>query len=230
MTKLIARSHLCAPVPCDNKRARARPTGLASTLVRCVSLVLAVVAAFSGSREAIIGATVALPNRLRYSRLYSLDDQPNVAPITRATCTANGPDYPVDLPAACSIVVKTAYLGWEAGPAGAGGVAHARLSSWQMVVVFGQRLSASQAPRDLPAARTVTPLNLGLAGLVWARILNQLVASGFDSIVATCRSELIDGVPCHRSAVSAIGTVTGSSWDGEKRKEIATPPSCSVNG
>ena len=59
----------------------------------------------------------------------------------------------------------------------AGGVlAQARLASWQMIVVFGQRLTVSQAPMDLPAARTVTPLNLALAGPAWARVLNQLMA------------------------------------------------------
>ena len=109
--------------------------------------------------------------------------QPNVPPIT-ATCVATGPDYPVDLPATHPVVVRTAYLGWDAGPAGAGGVAQARLTSWQMIVVFGQRLTTSQSPIDIPAARCITPLNLALAGAAWARILNQLMASSFDGIVS----------------------------------------------
>ena len=137
--------------------------------------------------------------------------QPNVAPIT-ATCVANGSDYPVDLPATHPVVVMTAYLGWDAGPTGAGDVAQARLASWKMIVVFDQRLTISQSPIDIPAARCITPLNLALAGAAWARILNQLMASSFDGIVSTCRSELIDGIAALTLQNPADLIITAVDW------------------
>ena len=100
----------------------------------------------------------------------------------------------MDVPAAHPLVVHTAYLNWGVGPAGAGGIAQSRLSTFQMFVVFGRRLGASQAPADLPASRNAHPLNLGLTGACWARVLNELIVSGLLGVAAVNRVELVEGI------------------------------------
>ena len=116
------------------------------------------------------------------------------APPITVSCIMAGPDAPVDVPASHPLVVQTAYLGWDAGPIGVGGVAQARLSTFQILVVFGRRLGASQTPADLPAARKAHPLNLGFNGPFWVRVLNELISSGLLGIAATSRAELIEGI------------------------------------
>ena len=116
------------------------------------------------------------------------------APPIIATCNAMGPDSPVDVPAAHPLVLSTAYLGWDAGPAGAGGVAQSRLPTWKMLVVFGRRCSGSQAPADLPASRMASPLRLAFVGAFWSRVLNELLTSGILNVAATSRTELIVGI------------------------------------
>ena len=100
----------------------------------------------------------------------------------------------MDIPASHPLVVGTAYLNWAVGPAGAGGVAQARLSTFQMLAVFGRRLGVSQTPADLPASRRAHPLNLCFTGAFWARVLNELVASGLLDVAAVNRVELVEGI------------------------------------
>ncbi|KAL3919017.1 MAG: hypothetical protein SGPRY_005786 [Prymnesium sp.] len=67
------------------------------------------------------------------------------------------------------LVLATPFLGWAPATAGPGGVARASLCSYQLLTAFGERLSTSKAPADIPAARLVSPLTLGLTGPAWAR-------------------------------------------------------------
>ena len=97
-------------------------------------------------------------------------------PIT-ALCVLAGADAPVRVPAAHPLVPATSFLGWKPSAPGAAGVAMVELSTYQMVAAFGRCFRASRTPADLPAARRVNPLILGLSGPCWARALNEYITS-----------------------------------------------------
>ena len=114
------------------------------------------------------------------------------APIFASVAGLGTPDEPVELPAAHALVTRTAFLGWQPAAAGVGGVARVALANWQMLVAFGARLSASQAPADLAATRGISPLGLALVGACWTRVLNEYLASGLLACTFSCRSELTE--------------------------------------
>ena len=85
-----------------------------------------------------------------------------------ATCAVTGADAWVFLsPANHPLILQTAFLNWDAAAATAAGATRVRLLSWQMIKVFGARFSASRAPPDLPASRSINPLVLALTGAFW---------------------------------------------------------------
>ena len=112
-----------------------------------------------------------------------------VAPLVVQVLPGNGADSPVALPANNPLVLASPALKWNAAPAGPGGVARVSLSQSSMIRCFGRRCGAAPAVADQAFARTnVTPLNMGLSGPCWARVLGELLASG---ILAAG----IDGLP-----------------------------------
>ena len=99
-----------------------------------------------------------------------------VQPIA-AIVQQNPPGYKnVILPALHPIVVKTAFLTYDAAPAVAG-VARVSLANSQMLRAFGRRCQLSQAPALAP----LTPpgiLQLAIGTQGWTKVLQELVASG----------------------------------------------------
>ena len=108
------------------------------------------------------------------------------APILATVSLLPDANGPVVLPAAASLVTRTAFLGWQPAAAGAGGVAQVFLGTWQMLKAFGARLSASQLPADLAASRNVGPLTVKLSGAAWTRILNEYLASNLLAATFSC--------------------------------------------
>lgn len=91
-------------------------------------------------------------------------------------------------------MLATPFLGWAPAAAGPGGVARASLCSYQLLTAFGERLSTSKAPADIPAARLVSPLTLGLTGPAWARVLNEYVAGGLLHATLSSLQDLQRGI------------------------------------
>ena len=133
------------------------------------------------------------------------------APILATVSLLPDANGPVVLPAAASLVTRTAFLGWQPAAAGAGGVAQVFLGTWQMLKAFGARLSASQLPADLAASRNVGPLTVKLSGAAWTRILNEYLASNLLAATFSSRAELLDALlglaiatPANLSIITAV--------------------------
>jgi len=144
----------------------------------------------------------------------------------------NTAEEPVLLPANNPLVMHTSFLGWEAVPAAAGGAAQMQLHTDQMVCAFGSLLACARTPADLPAARNVNPLNLGLSGRAWTRILTEYVTSGLLNVAMTTREELAEGLAQLTIANPWELIVVAADWQlGETIVMVpATPPVAGVRG
>ena len=111
-----------------------------------------------------------------------------VAPIAVIVPLVPDARGPVLLPATCSLVTRTSFLGWPPAAAGVGGAAQVSLDTWQMIKAFGERLSASQLPANIAASRNVGPLTLKLSGTCWTRVLNEYLASNLLAETFSTRS------------------------------------------
>ena len=132
-------------------------------------------------------------------------------PIT-ALCVLAGADAPVRVPAAHPLVPATSFLGWKPSAPGAAGVAMVELSTYQMVAAFGRCFRASRTPADLPAARRVNPLILGLSGPCWARALNEYIASGLLGHTMSSRADLRNTLDDLTIADPAALAITAADW------------------
>ena len=52
------------------------------------------------------------------------------------------------------------------------------METWQMLAVFGARLTTSKVPADMATTRDKSPLTLALNGAAWSRVLNEFLTSG----------------------------------------------------
>ena len=107
----------------------------------------------------------------------------NQAPVVASTniicpggLTAKGP---VVILATHPLAVATAAaLEYQPSTPAANGQATLELSTANAMRAFGRRLSASQLPADLGFSRSINPLNIGLSGPAWTRVLDEYIAAG----------------------------------------------------
>lgn len=118
---------------------------------------------------------------------------PPIPPVAALCSAVMDPHLPVAIPASHPLALSTPFLGWAASGGNApGGASLVTLSTSQMLVAFGARLSCAKSPADLPAANKVNPLTVGLSGAAWTRILNEYLSSGLlNAGSMASRAELI---------------------------------------
>ncbi|KAL1526909.1 hypothetical protein AB1Y20_015600 [Prymnesium parvum] len=138
---------------------------------------------------------------------------PPIPPVAAICAAAGDPHMPVAIPANHPLALSTPFLGWAAsGGTAVGGNALVTLSTSQMLVSFGARLSCAKSPADLPAADKVNPLTLGLNGAAWTRILNEYLSSGLLNSSVTSRMELITRLSSLVIATPANLQILASDW------------------